>query len=162
MKAQLEKVREAQRKLGKCAKYIADPQKKQRFYELIHELHQMEQNMLFKNVLSLEPIKTPNKYTHLTKEQTNLRVIVEQNKDKVQIVRDLVGSNPENQALVAEMEIQREDAEKLSHFHRLAASLLEMPTISKELIHDLVEQDESISLKLKKTLEDELVEKLLG
>ena len=156
MEKTLVKIRETQIKLGKCLKSFADPIKKQRISEMINELKQIEQNMLFKNILSIQPFKPMSRLQHLNPEQTNTRVQADQMNGNIEKIRNLVGTNIEKQVIVAQLDIQRDDAEKLIYFNRILAELLNMKNVSRSTIVDFV-KSENIPSRFKNTLQDQLV-----
>lgn len=155
MEAQLAKIRAVRKRLGTCIDAVSDPSKIQQLHRIRSELLQMEQDLLFNDVLHLRPLKQKS-FRHYTKTESDLRVMADQASDPAQI-RAMVGTNTEKQQLVAELDIQREDSTRLANFNRLFAQVLNLPTISEDAIAQLVEQDNVIPTRMKATVTQELI-----
>jgi hypothetical protein len=115
MDTHLARIRRLQEQLQNCKFIIQDTSKKQRLESILLELYELEQNMLFKDVLHIQPIKNPHGI--LNEFDTDFRVRADMNPN-------IPITNVTEQQIVQNLQVQKESAEIIGFSNHLLPRII--------------------------------------
>jgi hypothetical protein len=115
MDTHLARIQSLQEQLRNCKSIVQDTSKKQRLESILLELYELEQNMLFKDVLHIQPIKNPHDI--LNDFDTNFRVRADMNPN-------IPITTQSEQQIVKNLQIQKESAEIIGYSNHLLPQII--------------------------------------
>jgi hypothetical protein len=150
MNTHLAKIRRLQEQLQNCKSIIQDTSKKQRLESILLELYELEQNMLFKDVLHIQPIKNPHDI--LNDFDTNFRVRADMNPN-------IPITTPSEQEIMKNLQIQKQSAEIIGFSNHLLPAIIDTNMQIND-IEIMVNNDNSIPNHLKEKVFQDILKRL--
>jgi hypothetical protein len=151
MESHLARNRAIQKSLQKCRDVIRDNTKRERLEVILSELRELEQRMLFKNILHLQAPAL--KKNILDESQSAMRVKMDQSPADLQL------RTKSERKMAKDLQSQRDSARVQSFVFQLLPVIMENPNTTPESIAGLVNNDAEIPEDLKSVIIDELVKR---
>ncbi len=150
METHLARIRKLQENLQVCKSFIQDTTKKQKIQSILLELYQLEQNMLFKDVLHIQPIKNP--HTILNDLDTKFRV-------RADMDPNIPITSASEQQIVKDLHSQKELAEIIGFSNHLLPEIIET-NMQPQDIAIIIDSDKTIPNHLKERVLQDILLKL--